>query len=152
MDYRIRKHLPHGRPDWIDDRNTLFVTLCHKHRGVSHFNCDKAWMALVHAAEHLSARGKWAPLLMLAMPDHLHALVRIPREQDIGKVIGRFKRTTSMDTRPCGRRTDLITVYEASPSIWPSVLISCKTPYAPGWSADPMIGRTGSRGNKPIIR
>ena len=95
MDYRIRKYLPHGRPDWIDDRNTLFVTLCHKHRGVSHFNCDKAWMALVHAAEHLSARGKWAPLLMLAMPDHVHALVRIPREHDIGKVIGWFKRTTS---------------------------------------------------------
>ena len=95
MDYRIRKHLPHGRPDWIDDRNTLFVTLCHKHRGVSHFNCDKAWMALVHAAEHLSARGKWTPLLLLAMPDHVHALVRIPREHDIGKVIGWFKRTTS---------------------------------------------------------
>jgi len=95
MDYRIRKHLPHSRPDWVDDQNTLFVTLCHKQRGVSHFDTEKAWLALVHAAEHLSARGKWKPLLLLAMPDHLHALVRIPREYDIGKVIGWFKRATS---------------------------------------------------------
>ncbi len=95
MDYQIRKHLPHGRPDWVDDRNTLFVTLCHKQRGVSHFSTEKAWPALVHAADHLHARGKWRALLLLAMPDHLHALVRIPREHDIGKVIGYFKRTTS---------------------------------------------------------
>jgi putative transposase len=95
MDYQIRKHLPHSRPDWVDDRNTLFVTLCHTQRGVSHFSSEKAWLALVHAAEHLRARGKWRPLLLLAMPDHLHALVRIPREHDIGKVIGYFKRTTS---------------------------------------------------------
>jgi putative transposase len=33
----------------------------------------------------------------LAMPDHLHTLVRIPREHDIGKVIGYFKRTTSYE-------------------------------------------------------
>ena len=95
MDYRIRKHPPHGRPDWVDDRDTLFVTLCHKQRGVSHFSSEKAWLASVHAAEHLHTRGKWRPLLLLAMPDHLHALVRIPREHDIGKVIGYFKRTTS---------------------------------------------------------
>ena len=95
MDYQIRKHLPHGRPDWVDDRNTLFVTLCHKQRGVSHFSTEKAWLALVHSADHLHDRGKWRALLLLAMPDHLHALVRIPREHDIGKVIGYFKRTTS---------------------------------------------------------
>ena len=71
------------------------MTLCHKQRGVSHFSTEKAWPALVHAAEHLNARGKWRPLLLLAMPNHLHALVRIPREHDIGKVIGYFKRTTS---------------------------------------------------------
>jgi REP element-mobilizing transposase RayT len=95
VDYRIRKQLPHGRPDWVDDRCTLFVTLCHKQRGVSHFNSEKAWDALLHSAEHLHARGKWEPLLILAMPDHLHALVRIPRRYDIGKVIGWFKRTIS---------------------------------------------------------
>ena len=73
----------------------MFVTLCHKQRGVSHFSTEQAWLAIVHAAEDLSARGRWKPLLLLAMPDHLHALVRIPREYDIGKVIGWFKRTTS---------------------------------------------------------
>ena len=62
---------------------------------MAHFNSQKAWEALLHSAEHLHVRGKWEPLLMLAMPDHLHALVRIPRAQDIGKVIGWFKRTTS---------------------------------------------------------
>jgi REP element-mobilizing transposase RayT len=95
MDYRIRKQLPHARPNWVDDRYALFITLCHKQRGVSHFNSSHAWAALVHAAEHLHARGKWTPLLMLAMPDHVHMLARIPREEDIGKLIGQFKRIVS---------------------------------------------------------
>ncbi len=95
MDYRIRKQLPHGRPDWVDDRCALFITLCHKQRGVSHFNTNRAWAALIHASEHLHAQGKWTPLLLLAMPDHVHMLARIPREEDIGKLIGQFKRIVS---------------------------------------------------------
>jgi putative transposase len=95
MDYRIRQHLPHGRPDWVDDRQTLFVTLCHKRRGLAHFNSPAAWAALLHAAEHLQTRGKWTPVLFLAMPDHVHALVRIPRSHAIAKVVGAFKRAVS---------------------------------------------------------
>jgi len=95
MDYRIRKHLPHGRPDWVDERQTLFVTLCHKRRGLNHFNAPVAWSALAEAADHLRVRGKWTPVLLLAMPDHVHALVRIPRSRAIAKVIGDFKRAVS---------------------------------------------------------
>jgi len=97
MDYHTRKQLPHARPDWVDDRCALFITFCHKQRGVSHFNSSHAWAALIHAAEHLQARGKWTHLLMLAMPDHVHMLVRIPHEEDIGKLIGRFKRIVSYE-------------------------------------------------------
>ena len=95
MDFRIRKQQNHVRPDWVDDRDTLFLTLCHKHRGSSHFRSAAAWDALVFGAEHLKAVGKWKPLLLLAMPDHLHALVRIPREHDIAQTIGSFKRAVS---------------------------------------------------------
>ena len=95
VDYRIRKQLPHDRPDWVDERQTLFVTFCHKRRGLNHFNSPDAWAALVQAADHLHVRGKWTPVLFLAMPDHVHALVRIPRSHTIARVIGDFKRAVS---------------------------------------------------------
>jgi len=49
----------------------------------------------VQAADHLHVRGKWTPVLFLAMPDHVHALVRIPRSHTIARVIGDFKRAVS---------------------------------------------------------
>jgi REP element-mobilizing transposase RayT len=99
MDYRIRQRLPHVRPSWVDERDTLFITLCHKRRGVTHFIRDPAWRALLHAAEHLRRKGRWTPLLMLAMPDHVHALVRIPMANQISKVLGSFKRAVSYECK-----------------------------------------------------
>ena len=37
----------------------------------------------------------WQPLLMLAMPDHVHMIVIIPRSVGIGQARRRFKRAVS---------------------------------------------------------
>jgi len=92
MDYRIRQYLPHLRPHWVDSNDPLFITLCHKRRGVHHFDNAVAWEAILKAANHLAVRGKWRPLVLLAMPDHLHGIVRIPRTHKIQGVLGAFKR------------------------------------------------------------
>ncbi|MFM7241428.1 MAG: hypothetical protein ACKO3A_04905, partial [Opitutia bacterium] len=97
MDYRIRQCLPHLRPHWVDGNDPLFITLCHKRRGVHHFDNAGAWEAVLKAANHLADRGKWRPLVLLAMPDHLHGIVRIPRTHKIQQVLGAFKRDIGHD-------------------------------------------------------
>jgi putative transposase len=50
---------------------------------------------LVHSAEHLRQSKLWQPLLLLAMPDHVHLIVIIPKSVGIGEAIRRFKRAAS---------------------------------------------------------
>lgn len=95
MDFRNREYLPHKRPGWVSDDYPLFITICLKNRGLSHFNSPHGWQALESTAEHLRSHGKWEPLLLLAMPDHIHGLVRIPKNHDISHVLGSFKRSVS---------------------------------------------------------
>ena len=48
---------------------------------------------MVASAEHLRQSEKWTPILLLAMPDHVHGIVQIP--QAITSVLGEFKRDYS---------------------------------------------------------
>ena len=50
------------------------------------------WARLLQAAEHLRARGRWKPTILLAMPDHVHAIACVPKTQDLGQVLSGFKR------------------------------------------------------------
>ena len=92
MDFRIREYLPHQRPPWVHERDPLFITICHQHRKVRHFDNPSAWSAILSATNHLAAQGKWTPVMMLAMPDHLHGIVLIPHTHGIQQTIGSFKR------------------------------------------------------------
>jgi REP element-mobilizing transposase RayT len=92
MDFRIREYLPHERPHWVHERDPLFITLCHQQRKIQHFDNPSAWSIILGATKHLASRGKWTPLMMLAMPDHVHGIVLIPHAHQIQKTIGSFKR------------------------------------------------------------
>jgi len=85
----------HHRPSWVSASDPIFITLCGTERGVNQFARDVQWAALVQAADHLYVAGLWQPLLMLAMPDHVHLIVRIPRDPGIALAIRRFKRAAS---------------------------------------------------------
>ena len=39
--------------------------------------------------------GRWYVHLLLLMPDHLHALITFPREEDMKKVMANFKEITA---------------------------------------------------------
>jgi REP element-mobilizing transposase RayT len=92
MDFRIREYLPHQRPPWVHERDPLFITVCHRQRKVRHFDNTSAWSAILASTRHLAERGKWTPLMMLAMPDHLHGIVMIPHSSRIQQTLGSFKR------------------------------------------------------------
>ena len=95
MKYPSRRWLRHVRPAWVDGDDPIFITLCGQPRGLNQFALDEAWSAQLEAAEHLRASGKWTPLLLLAMPDHLHILARVAVRPGVGTVITAFKRKVS---------------------------------------------------------
>ncbi|MCX6889774.1 MAG: transposase [Verrucomicrobia bacterium] len=85
----------HHRPSWVSASDPIFVTLCGAERRVNQFAREVQWEVLVQAANHVYVAGLWQPLLMLAMPDHVHLIVRIPRASGIASAIRRFKRAAS---------------------------------------------------------
>ena len=95
MPFYDRDSLRNRRPDWVDENDPLFITLCHKRRGLHHFNNPKAWCALLASAKHAKYTGRWRPMLFLVMPDHLHVIAKIPRHADITRTLGELKRDIS---------------------------------------------------------
>ncbi len=95
MPFFSRDSLRNRRPDWVDENDPLFITLCHKRRGIRHFDNPEAWHALIAGAVHARNMGRWRPMLFLAMPDHLHVIAKISRHPDITRTLGEFKRDVS---------------------------------------------------------
>jgi putative transposase len=95
MERSQRLWLRHVRPSWVDAEDPVFITLCGEPRGLNQFANAEAWAAQLEAAEHLRASGRWSPLLLLAMPDHVHILARVATRPGIGPVITAFKRKVS---------------------------------------------------------
>ena len=95
MPFYSRDSLRNRRPEWVDECDPIFITLCHKRRGMRHFDNPVAWQALLDASAHAKKAGRWRPMLMLAMPDHLHVIAKISRNPDITRVLGELKRDYS---------------------------------------------------------
>ena len=85
----------HHRPSWVSASDPIFITICGAECRVNQFAHDVQWEALVQAANHLYVAGLWQPLLMLAMPDHVHLIALIPKSAGIASAIRRFKRAAS---------------------------------------------------------
>ena len=95
MRFYSRDSLQNQRPEWVDENDPLFITLCHKRRGLNHFDNAEAWQALMAGANHAKKLGRWRPMLFLAMPDHLHVIAKISRQFDITRTLGELKRDIS---------------------------------------------------------
>jgi len=87
-----RKWLSHIRPAWVDVDDPVFLTFCGQPRRLNQFAHDGCWQNITAAADHLSTRRLCSPLLLLAMPDHLHMIVLIPSRLGVGAFVARFKR------------------------------------------------------------
>lgn len=96
MPYNERKDLPHNRPTWVSADDPIFLTLCGSPRRVNQFANSDGWSAIHVASAELESLGRWRPLLILAMPDHLHLIVLIPRMHGIESVMTDFKRSVSL--------------------------------------------------------
>ena len=104
MPYKERKNLPHDRPTWVSADDPIFLTIGGSPRRVNQFANSDGWNAIQVATAELESLGRWRPLLILAMPDHLHLIVLIPRMPGIDSVMKDFKRSVSLKRPIDGQR------------------------------------------------
>ena len=92
MNFEERKWLRHTRPPWVDDSDPIFITFVGKIRWVNQFATPDSWNCIVNAIDYLEKQKICIPMLLLAMPDHIHMLIMVSSHVGIRKFILRFKR------------------------------------------------------------
>jgi putative transposase len=90
-----RKILRHDVPAWVPEGATFFITINSLPRGQNQLAIPAVATALMESIATRVERGQWWPRLVLFMPDHLHALIVFPADQDLTKVVRDWKRYTA---------------------------------------------------------
>ena len=89
------QRLHHGTPGWVKD-GALFHVRIRVATGQTVSLTEANLPAeLLQAAKRYHELGHWWCELFLLMPDHVHALLRFPRDPGMAVVIGNWKRGTA---------------------------------------------------------
>jgi len=89
-----RKKLPHHIPPEVvpdPEHEVYFITICCEPRGLNQLAMPEVWQAICETVEVRQTAGNWKVSLMLAMPDHLHALIAFPCRNPMEKAIRTMK-------------------------------------------------------------
>ena len=92
-----RKKMVHETPSWIGgvSPECFFVTICCNPQGRNQLAHDNIWNDLIETVENRNIRKVWQCRLLLAMPDHLHALMLFEGEKRMKDTIRDWKRWTA---------------------------------------------------------
>ena len=86
-----RRSLTHEVPSWVKDGSLYFVTICAEPRNKNQLCLPKVGPELLAAAAHYHAIQRWWIRLFLLMPDHLHALMAVPKGESLPAVVRVWK-------------------------------------------------------------
>lgn len=89
-----RKSLPHDLPPTMEanpEGEVFFITICCEPRQVNQLATPAMWDAIRETTTLRESSGDWRVSLMLAMPDHLHALCSFPGPKSMRQVVSSFK-------------------------------------------------------------
>src|SRR6478736_8946228 len=96
--YPHRKQLPHLPPPWVRESAIFFITINCRPRGLNQLCTEPVASSLHESIRFRQIRGDWHVHLWLLMPDHAHALLSFPRENDLTKVVANWKEVTAKKT------------------------------------------------------
>ena len=97
VSFLMRKWLNHEIP-WEIEYPEFFITICCRPRGLNQLCHTNSGSAILRIAQEFHHKGKWSLSILLLMPDHLHAIVRIPGRRRFSAVIGQFKQRVACKT------------------------------------------------------
>ncbi len=90
-----RRYLKHEVPSWVFDGNVhpaFFITVCCKKRGANQLAIPTVWDNILESIRNRQERGIWICTLFVAMPDHVHAVMRFQEETRMCPAIRDWKR------------------------------------------------------------
>ena len=90
-----RKSLGHVPPSWVESGRLFFVTVCCERRSENQLCVSARGQALLDTVRCYHAQQRWFARLFLLMPDHLHALLAFPQEEEMSEVIRNWKSYTA---------------------------------------------------------
>ena len=89
------QRLHHGTPSWVKDGELFHVRIRVDPAQTPALTEPGLSMDLLKAAKRYHELGHWWCELFLFMPDHVHALLRFPREPGMASVVSNWKRGTA---------------------------------------------------------
>jgi REP element-mobilizing transposase RayT len=93
-----RSRFHHQPPAWVDLDSLFFITVCCRQRGISSLNNPLAFNCMVEACEFYIRSNLWSVEMLLAMPDHWHALIRFQHVENMEAIIRNWKRYVAKRT------------------------------------------------------
>jgi len=90
-----RRYLKHQVPSWVFDGNVhpaFFITICCAKRGTNQLAIPAVWDNMLESIRNRQERGIWICTLFVAMPDHVHAVMRFQEETRMSPAIRDWKR------------------------------------------------------------
>jgi hypothetical protein len=92
MDLPVRKKLPPQIPQWVAESSWFFITIKCVPAGKNQLCRVGTGSAVLAAIKHTHDKLVWHCRLGLLMPDHLHAIMSLPREPGMKTVIKNWKK------------------------------------------------------------
>jgi len=87
------RHLHHEVPSWVEDGALFHIRIAldrgSKQKPLTH---TLLACAILDSANLYERKERWHITLFLLMPDHVHALLSLPREESMSSVISDWKR------------------------------------------------------------
>jgi putative transposase len=93
-----RKVLHHDVPHWVTNHTlteVFFITVCCVPRGHRHLTHADKWNDLLETIIYRNRNKSWTCHLVLAMPDHLHALITYDGPKSMKETMKDWKRWTT---------------------------------------------------------
>jgi putative transposase len=87
----IRTKLPHVRPPWVSEGAWYFITINCAQRNINQLCLPEIANAILASIAFNHDRQAWFCRFALLMPDHLHAILAVPRDPGLKTTLSRWK-------------------------------------------------------------
>src|SRR5579871_5816445 len=92
MDLPRRGKLPHTIPQWVPEDRWFFITINCDPPGKNQLCRQGISQAVLACVKHNHDKFAWHCRICLLMPDHLHAILAIPRDPGMETTIQNWKK------------------------------------------------------------
>ena len=92
QDQNFGGKLHHEVPSWVDPGAVFHIRIRCESENPAPLTIPSLAAVLLDSVRFYETRQLWHVTIFLLMPDHLHALLSFPRDKNMGRIVGDWKR------------------------------------------------------------